>query len=210
MCRNHHALFKAYDFFIRFFPDVSLTSSSGQCIDGIHEQSRKFVLVNYAGCPDLEQFHGKAIALDIKDPHVPLPSLFIIYEMRVRGFHPFEPISPAMPDNILSQDWISSDGVFNEASDTSVRRSPLEEGKDLSRTTSTGDSEPVSGPRAGEHLLPLLTADVIADILDATRAMPSWRACVMEGTRQSGTAENIEDYISSIQVGPQDDQPRHR
>ena len=115
-----------------------------------------------------------------------------------------------MPDDILWQDWILSDGAFDEASDTFVRRSPLEEGNDLSRTTSTGDSEPVSSPRAGEHLLPLLTADVIADILDATRAMPSWRACVMEGTRQSGTAENIEDYISSIQVGPQDDQPRHR
>jgi len=49
-----------------------------------------------------------------------------------------------------------------------------------------------------------LNPDVIADILAATRAMPSWKACQMEGTGWTGTAEeNIQKYVSSI--GVQDD-----
>jgi hypothetical protein len=37
----------------------------------------------------------------------------------------------------------------------------------------------------------------IAEILTATRAMPSWRACVMEGTSWTGKAEeNIGKYVS--------------
>jgi hypothetical protein len=61
-----HLSFKDHDLFIH--EGEFMTSSSGQRTDGIHEQSSKFVLVNYSGHPDLEQFHGKAIALDIKDP----------------------------------------------------------------------------------------------------------------------------------------------
>jgi hypothetical protein len=46
-----------------------------------------------------------------------------------------------------------------------------------------------------------LNADVIADILAATHAMPSWKACQMENTSWSGTAdENIQKYVSSIGV----------
>lgn len=98
MCKNHRGQFNAYRFFIRFFPDI-----------------RKFVLINYSGREELQPFHGKAVALDIKDRHVPFPSLFIIHEMRVRGFHPFEPVSPAVPDDILWQGWILSKEVFDDA-----------------------------------------------------------------------------------------------
>jgi hypothetical protein len=52
----------------------------------------------------LQDFHGKAIALDIRDHHAPFPSRFILHEMRVRGFHPFEPVQPTMPDDVLWQD----------------------------------------------------------------------------------------------------------
>lgn len=46
-----------------------------------------------------------------------------------------------------------------------------------------------------------LNNDFIADILAATHAMPSWKACVMEGTSWDGTAEeNVQRYISSIGV----------
>jgi hypothetical protein len=52
-----------------------------------------------------------------------------------------------------------------------------------------------------------LNNDVVAEILAASRAMPSWKACEMEGTDWSGTAaENAEKYrpIFGIQEGPQD------
>jgi hypothetical protein len=46
-----------------------------------------------------------------------------------------------------------------------------------------------------------LNADVIADILAATRAVPSWKARQIEGTSWTGTAEeNIKKYVSSIGV----------
>ncbi|KIM74763.1 hypothetical protein PILCRDRAFT_14201 [Piloderma croceum F 1598] len=88
MCKTHHAQFDSYAFFIRFFPDI-----------------RKFVFINYSGHRYLQQFHGKAIALDIKDKYAPFPSLFIIHEMRIRGFHPFQPVVPTVPDDICWQDW---------------------------------------------------------------------------------------------------------
>ena len=34
-----------------------------------------------------------------------------------------------------------------------------------------------------------MNADAISDILAATYAMPSWKACQMEGTRWTGTGE---------------------
>ncbi len=44
-----------------------------------------------------------------------------------------------------------------------------------------------------------LNACVIDDILAATHAMPSWKACQMENTSWSGTTdENIRRYVSSI------------
>ena len=167
-------------------------------------QIRKFVLVNYINEPTLQQFHGKAIALDIRDRHAPFASLFILHEMRVRGFHPTKPIEPAMPDDIPWQDWILSDGVFDNATGFFKRDRPRDSGNNIysaqsqpqfqPTTTTTGDVS------SGERGVPM-NADVIADILAATRAMPSWKACQMEGTSWTGTAqENIERYVSSIGV----------
>ena len=46
-----------------------------------------------------------------------------------------------------------------------------------------------------------LNADVIDDILAATYASASWKACQMEGTSWAGTGEeNIKKYVSSIGV----------
>ena len=46
-----------------------------------------------------------------------------------------------------------------------------------------------------------LNDNVIAEILAATRAMPSWNACMMEGMSWDGTAdENTQKYISNIGV----------
>ena len=160
------------------------------------------MFINYSGHPNLQQFHGKAIALHIKDKYVPFPSLFIIHEMRVRGFHPFQPVVPTIPDDIPWQDWILLNHVFDNASDSFKRdRPPPNRNNSVSAqaqlpfhptTTST------DGASSSQRTV-ALNADVIADILAATRAMPSWKACQVEGTSWSGTAEeNIQKYVSSI------------
>ena len=74
-------------------------------------QHRKFVLVNYSNRVRLRPFHGKAVALDVGDRHAPFPGLFIIHEMRVRGHHPFAPVTLDVPDEIPWQDWLVSKGV---------------------------------------------------------------------------------------------------
>lgn len=192
MCANHHASFKNYSFFIRFLPDV-----------------RKFVFVNYSGHIGLQQFHGKAIALDIKDRHAPFPSLFILHEMRVRGFNPFGSLHPAIPNDIPWQDWILLDSLVDHTSHTFKRDGPPDCGghgfpaqmqpqftQPLFQPTMTSSGGGMSSGECGRQQLEL-NADVIADILAASHAMPSWRACQMEGTSWTGTAEeNIEKYAA--------------
>jgi len=165
-------------------------------------QIRKFVLINYSNRPYLRPWHGKAIALDIRDHHAPFPSLFIINEMRVRGFHPFEPISPAISHDLSWQDWISLGGVFDDTTG-SFNRSPLPDNGNGNNGDSAQPQLPLTSAAGGSSVgLTLeLNSDVIAEILSVTRAMPSWKACQMEGTSWTGTAkENIEKYVSSIGV----------
>jgi hypothetical protein len=166
-----------------------------------NKQTQKFVFINYSGSPGLQEYHGKAVALDVKDPHVPIPSLFIIHEMRVRGFHPFAPLNPSIPNDTLWQNWIESDGVYDPVSHSFKRDGPpmpADNGHSSitalpqfpTATTNTG------GASSNKHSVLPLNADVIADILAATRAMPSWKACEEEGTTTwTGTAEeNIHKY----------------
>jgi len=107
LCGNHSVAFKSYSFFIRFFPDI-----------------QKFVFVNYYDISDFQKFHGKAVALDIKDHDAPFPSLFIIHEIRTRGFQPFIPVNPDVPNGIHWRDWIPLDGVSEDVSH-SFRRNSL-------------------------------------------------------------------------------------
>ncbi|KAH9013526.1 hypothetical protein EDB84DRAFT_1278185, partial [Lactarius hengduanensis] len=166
-----------------------------------HEkQTCRFILINYSGVSDLQKFHGKAVALN-NGNQSPFPSLFIIHEMCVCGFHLFAPISPEMPNDNSFQDWIISDGIYNNVShsfrwnlpdnSSSITMSTLPLFPSV--TTNTGGS---SGVRTLE-----LNTDVINEILTATHAMPSWKACEVEGTSWTGmAAENIEKYVSSIGV----------
>jgi hypothetical protein len=198
MCKTHHGRFDSYGFFIRFFPDVRLIRLwFGPSI--YSKQIGKFVFINYSGHPNLQQFHGKAVALDIKDKHAPFPSLFIIHEMRVRGFHPFQPIVPTIPDGIPWQNWILSDHVFDNASDSFKRDRPP---PNRNNSVSAQAQQPFHPDGASSTQRTLaLNANVIADILAATHAMPSWKACQVEGTSWTGTAEeNIQKYVSSIGV----------
>jgi hypothetical protein len=159
------------------------------------------VFINYSNHRYLQEFHGKAIALDIKEKYAPFPSLFIIHEMRVRGFHPFQPVVPTVPDDIPWQDWILSDQVFDNASDSFKRDRPPPN-RNRRPAQAQLPSHPTTTASSSQRTL-ALNADVIADILAATRAMPSWKACQVEGTSWTGTAEeNMQKYVSSI--GAQD------
>ena len=158
------------------------------------------MLVNYSNTPELQQFHGKSIALDIPHRYVPFPSLLIIHEMRVRGFHPFSPISPDVPVGTPWQDWILSDGVFDNESN-SFRRDMLTDGSNNENFSAPAQLQGQSTTRAtssGVQALELNT-DIIAAILAATRSSNSWKACQMEDTSWDGTAEeNIQKYVSTI------------
>jgi hypothetical protein len=203
MCSNHHILFDGYTFFIRFFPDVSLICL---CFESEYsqEQIQKFVFINYPDEPTLRKFHGKAIALDIKDRYAPFPSLFIIHEMRVRGFHPFAPPIPSVPSDPAWQDWILSDSIFDNVSGSFKRNAPSRN----RNSTDTVQPQPLfppattnAGSASSSGRTIALNPDVIADILAATRAMPSWKACQVEGTDWTGTAEeNTRKYVSTIGV----------
>ena len=172
----------------------------------IHQkQVGKFVLINYSDERTLRPFHGKAIAVDVKDHHAPFPSIFIIHEMRVRGHNPFAPVVHNLPDDILWQDWILLDGVFNNITGSFNRNKPPRN-RDSSNSASaqaqlqfqptTMNAGDTSTGRVVE-----MNADVISNILADSRAMPSWKACQMEGTSWTGTGEeNIEKYVSSIGV----------
>ena len=82
------------------------------------------MFINYTGGCNNQEFHGKAIPLDIRDHHAPLPSLLIIHEMLVRGSNPFQTTTPNMPDDIVWQDWVLTDGVFDSVSGGFHRNSP--------------------------------------------------------------------------------------
>jgi hypothetical protein len=84
------------------------------------KQTRQFVFVNYSNRPSFQDFHGKAVGLDIVDDYVPFPALLIAHEMRVHGYQPFQPTSLEMPHHMPWQPWILSDGVFDEASNANT------------------------------------------------------------------------------------------
>jgi hypothetical protein len=104
MCGNHRASFNAYSFFIRFVPEVSLIPL---CFRPSAQQETIFV--NYSNATSLQQFHGKAIALDISNKYVPFQALFIIHEMHVRGVQVFQPVFTDIPRDLHCQDWMLLD-----------------------------------------------------------------------------------------------------
>ncbi|KAH9058390.1 hypothetical protein EDB87DRAFT_1578102 [Lactarius vividus] len=83
------------------------------------------------------------------DHHAPSPALFITHEMRVRACYPFAPLDPDMPKDSPWQDWIESDA-----------------------STCGPVAINAAGTSSGSRTLEL-NADVVADILAVSRAMPS-------------------------------------
>ena len=160
------------------------------------------MFINYSNTPELQPYHGKAIALDTRDRYVPFPSLFIIHEIRTRGFNPFEPVSPTISSDLSWQDWILSDGVLDDVSGSFIHDRPPENGNNnIGGSAQTQPPTTSAGGGSSVGLTLELNSDVVADILSITRAMPSWKACQMEGTSWTGTAEeNIQKYVSSVGV----------
>ncbi|KAF9062056.1 hypothetical protein BDP27DRAFT_1406399 [Rhodocollybia butyracea] len=189
MCATHQLAFEGLDYFIRYMPDA-----------------RKFILINYNNERDLAPYHGKALALDTGHRYSPFPSVFIIHEMRVRGRHPFTPVIPDVDieDDPPFQDWIVRDGLFDPNTRSFVRAAPRREGNGHGNknNSNSNNNDNVVSPMPGVfgsqstgqgQGLPL-NNDVIRDILQATHQMESWKACQIEGTDWSGTAENIKKY----------------
>ena len=201
MCLNHQWDFDHLCFFIRFNPDVSLILLCSEL--SIHQkQARKFIFVNYSNSRRLEKYHGKVVGLDPLDYHAPFPSLFIIHEIQVRGFHPFQSIALDVPDSLPWQDWIELDmlkldgtGLFNRNSNPLAARGTNTTLQPFTQPQMAG----VGSASSGKSTLPLPDADHIAKILEVMYTLPSWKACVMEGTSWTGTAEeNIQKYRDVI------------
>ena len=167
------------------------------------------MLINYSdqnddSDDDLWPYHGKAIALDIGNKHAPFPLSFIIHKMPVHSFYPFSNIVPDIStDNVFPwQDWITTGNIWdnnnnmfcNGSSGTSSSATlPLPQS--LSMTPMGG------GPSTSGTCHLELNEQVIADILAATRSMPSWKACEVEGMGWTGTTEeNIQKYLSTVSI----------
>ncbi|KAH9917371.1 uncharacterized protein BXZ73DRAFT_53366 [Epithele typhae] len=179
ICPNHHHQFNFYMFFIRFIPHSDITRA-------------RYVLINLGQLQDLDEFHGKAVALDPQDALAPFPSLFLIHEMRVRGFNPLNTTIPDVPEDIEWQPWIPRENVLR----TDGGQGHFDRDGVLVRADD-GRTRGASGPR---HPLPSVDNSV-AQILRAQRLMPTWRAFVMENTVRDGTAEeNTQKFIAAVGV----------
>jgi hypothetical protein len=152
--------------------------------------------------------HSKLFPLDIPGWHAPFPSIFIVYEMRVRGYHPFQTINPTkMPDSdvITWQDWVLDNGVFNMTGAIFVMMGRQSTVTIRFLLTLPQWQRPMMMSEGGLSsgtlgLEPLTSSEkVITDILAVTHAMSSWKACELEGTSWTGTAEENIEKSRSIQ-----------
>jgi len=62
-------------------------------------------------------FHGKAVLLDIDDPFVPFPAVFLVHEIRVRVRWPFLEDAKDIPQVTEWVDWLKSAVDANGAID---------------------------------------------------------------------------------------------
>ena len=103
-----------------------------------------FVFVNYSGQEELQQYHGIVIGIDSDDNHAPFPSLFIIHEMRVRGFRPFQPVQPELPAEPDYANWIDSEELWAYENDSFKRQKLPCRGEPRTKRTETRVQEYVS------------------------------------------------------------------
>jgi hypothetical protein len=116
-------------------------------------------------------------------------------------------MAPIIPTGNPWQDWILSDGILDNASGSFKREKPKSDGQKGSKDASgrqESQFQPATagtgGASSGGRAVPL-NAGVIEQILAATRASASWKACMEEGTRWTGTTEeNIQKYVASNSI----------
>jgi len=146
------------------------------------------VFINYTHSSSDTQHHGKAINLDVDDQRAPFPAIFLIHELRVRGFRPFDQEPDDIPTTSQFQDWmIMDDSITSETASTANTGNQGSAG--VAPESSSG------GPAPGMMSLPPLNDETIQDILTASRESVSWKACILEGASWDGTAEeNTEKY----------------
>ncbi|KAL1712385.1 hypothetical protein EV715DRAFT_175309, partial [Schizophyllum commune] len=133
LCATHKAEFQSKSFFIRYLPELNVSSPPHV---GTHAPPllshaphtlllarsshpllhRKFILLNLSATPHLQPFHTKAIALDPDDRNAALPTLFLLHELRARAKYPFQSVDAVLPpagssEDIEWQDWITSSGI---------------------------------------------------------------------------------------------------
>ncbi|KAI9461695.1 hypothetical protein BJY52DRAFT_1117081, partial [Lactarius psammicola] len=102
------------------------------------------------------------------------------------------------------QDWIESDCLFDAVSGTFKRNRPPgnnNSGITVQPMLQVPPATKNAGGTSSGGRTRALNADVITNVLPATRVVPSWKAYEMEGTSWTGTAEeNTQKYIPSIGV----------
>ncbi|KAG6847624.1 hypothetical protein H0H93_006976 [Arthromyces matolae] len=174
---------------------VSTIGSGFKTIFSIYQgQARKYFFINQSQFPEpvLQSFHGKAIALDVNDPLAPFPSILHAHEMRVRGCFLFGPQTHALSLTAAWQDWIVTEGLFDDQTRTFYRdaREP---------TTFRGTPLPTGICQLSISLQFFTpTADELTkEILYETRAMPSWKACRREWRKRKMTGVDLESSDSS-------------
>ncbi|KIM41311.1 hypothetical protein M413DRAFT_27683 [Hebeloma cylindrosporum] len=180
LCTEHKFAFQGHKSIIRFVPE-----------------QRKYVYINFNRSPADTNHHGKAIHLNANDHHAPFPAALLIHEQLVRGLCPFNEEPYDVPYIIPFQDWMIEDncnfrfaegGNCNPFFNAIGNRGPANFAPPAPPNSSVGLAP-------GMRSLPPLDQHNLQDILSATRASASWKACVVEGTSWNGTAEeNAEQY----------------
>jgi hypothetical protein len=209
LCDNHHSNFDGYRFFIRWVPSVSLNSET-MAVFSYFRQVRIFVFINFSRNEDLEQFHGKSVVLDANHHRSPFPALFLIQEMRTRGFHPWctdRPIRHPL-STTYTLDNNRGGGVANlgGGSHTGVG---LGGSGGMGRPGGSGGAASSSSEFAStgtnqQYLVlgnPFQDPELLESMRRQWQQLPNWKSATVEGLTWEGTAEeNARKYADLVGV----------
>ena len=166
-------------------------------------QTRRFVLINHSGMPDLENYHGRAINLHAGDERLPFHGAFLFHEMRVRGHWPLCE-DRVLPLTTPWANWINPPGGNNRGRGHGCSRGRGGGGRGNGRgrndSNVSGPSGDTSGGRynlrshdlSGKVFIPtnpFANPAALQALKDSFAKQPNWKAAVMEGTTWEGNAD---------------------